>query len=84
MTTLRIPAGASLPPAFTARERAAVDAYFRKRARAARADASRSSLVVAIGAVALAIGLMFSVHGPAHADRIPAGILIASLDDNGR
>jgi hypothetical protein len=28
MATLSIPAGASLPPAFTARERAKVDAYF--------------------------------------------------------
>ena len=85
MTQYRIRASTALPPAFTTRERATVDAYFGKRRGAAQTEGSRSSLVIATAAVALAIGLLFTIHGPVQADRMPAGsVAVASLDATGR
>lgn len=85
MTSYRIPASTALPPAFTGRERAALDAYFGTAGRAAQPAGDGKSLIIAAAAVALAIGLIFGIHGTAHADRITASAaVVASLDGGAR
>jgi hypothetical protein len=52
---------AALPPAFTARERAKVDAYFGKAARSTEPAGDRAAFLTAAAVVLLMIAVLFAI-----------------------
>jgi hypothetical protein len=77
MSLHRISASTALPPAFTARERAALDRYFSRTTAAHSAKATRR-VAIALATAAISIDLIFNVLAPAHAEGLPAQAISAS------